>query len=358
MEVRKMKKIYTMILAGLAATVFLALHGERSATAQMLAREVQTMVLGGQVPLPGLIGRIDHFSADLNRRLLIFCALGNNTVEIVNLFEFKQVYTIRGFNEPQGVLYVPGFDKLFVASAGDGTVKIFDGKMYGLRKSIKLGDDANNLRWDEASKQVFVGYGGDRADGTGAIAVIDPSTEARVGRDLNIGGGKPGSFQLERNGSRIYVNIPVDGSLVEAIDRKTGELTKWRLNGATLNVAMALNEDDQRLFVITRKPPLLIVLDTQTGKEVARLPVGGVSDDVYFDASRKLIYVICGQGVINVLKQDDPDHYELVENIPTAVGARTGYFHDFVEAALPATLSIAVPANGTQPAQIWNYSIQ
>ena len=222
---------------------------------------------------------------------------------------------------------------------------MYDGKTYALRKSIELGgeSDTDNVRWDEASKRVFVGI-------VGGIAMIDAATEADVVENLKGSGGHSESFQLETKGSRIFVNVPDDDSVVNVIDRKTGALTKWGLNGAKANYPMALNEDDHRLFVITRRPPLLVVLDTNTGKEVARVPVGGSCDDVYFDSARKRIYAIAGEGFISAIQQNDPNHYALSANIPTAVGVRTGIFYG-------TSLYVGVPAAGLEPAQIWNYGV-
>lgn len=138
--------------------------------------------------------------------------------------------------------------------------------------------------------------------------------------------------------------------MVNVIDRNTGQLTKWELNGAKANFAMALDENDHRLFVVTRRPPLLVVLDTDSGKEVARVPVAGECDDVYFDAARKRLYAIGAEGFISVIQQNDPDHYALTANVPTAVGVRTGIFFE-------DDLYVGVPAAGLEPAQIWNYGV-
>jgi len=314
-------------------------------TAPSAQRELPPLQLIQRIPVPGVTGRIDHFSAYPKRRLLMFAALGNNSLEIVNTFEGKVVHSIKGLHEPQGVLYVPEFDKIFVANAGSGNVNVYDGKTYALRKSIALGaeSDTDNVRWDEASKRVFVGI-------LGGIAMIDAATEARIGDDLKGSGGHSESFQLEKKGSRIFVNVPGDGSVVNVIDRKTGGLTKWELNGAKANFPMALDEDGHRLFVVTRRPPLLVVLDTDTGKEVARVPVGGSCDDVYFDAERKRIYALCGEGFVSVIQQNDSNRYTLRANIPTTVGVRTGVFFG-------TSLYVGVPAAGSEPAQIWNYDV-
>ncbi len=341
-------KAASAILSLLALVPITFLAACRSApaadTASATRHELAPLQLIQRIPVPGVTGRIDHFTAYPKRRLLIFAALGNNSLEIVNTFEGKVVQSIKGLDEPQGVVYVPEFDKIFVANAGNGTVNVYDGKTYALRKSIALGEesDTDNLRWDEGSKRVFVGI-------VGGIAMIDAATEAHVESDLKGSGGHSESFQLEKKGSRIFVNVPDDSS-VNVIDRKTGGLTKWELNGAKANYPMALDEDDHRLFVITRRPPLLVVLDTDTGKEVARVPVGGSCDDVYFDAERKRIYALAGEGFISVIQQNDPNHYALSANIPTTVGVRTGVFFG-------TSLYAGVPAAGLEPAQIWNYAV-
>ncbi len=342
-----MKTVSAIVaLPALVAIAFLASCGTAPTadTAPAPATRTQPLQLIQRIPVPGVAGRIDHFTAFPKRRLLIFAALGNNSLEIVNTFEAKVVHSIKGLNEPQGVLYVPEFDKIFVANAGSGMVNVYDGKTYALRKSIALGEesDTDNLRWDEASKRVFVGI-------VGGIAMIDAATEAHVDKDLKGSGGHSESFQLEKKGSRIFVNVPDDGN-VNVIDRKTGGLTKWELNGAKANYPMALDEDNHRLFVVTRRPPLVIVLDTDTGKEVARVPVGGSCDDVYFDAERKRIYSLGGEGFISAVQQNDPNHYTLITNIPTTVGVRTGVFFG-------TSLYVGVPAAGLEPAQIWNYAV-
>ena len=336
---------------GLLALAALTLFGCNTAPAggpspaAAPSHELAPLQLIQRIPAPSVAGRIDHFTAYPKRRLLIFAGLGNNTVEVVNTFEAKVVQSIKGLNEPQGVLYVPEFNKLFVANAGNGTVNVYDGKTWALRKSIPLGEEADtdNLRYDEATKRVYVGI-------VGGIAMIDAATEAHVEKDLKGSGGHSESFQLEKKGSRVFVNVPDDASVVNVIDRKTGGLTKWELNGAKANFPMALDEDNHRLFVVTRRPPLVVVLNTDTGKEVARVPVGGSCDDVYFDAERKRIYAIGGEGFISAIQQNDPDHYSLSANIPTTVGVRTGVFFG-------TSLYVGVPAAGSEPAQIWNYAV-
>jgi DNA-binding beta-propeller fold protein YncE len=332
-----MKKPHVMLVTLVAALAAFSTPGISQQVSQVPVREGPTLILTAKVPLAGVSGRIDHFTFDPKRRLTILSGLGNNTIEIVNNFQAKHVKTIMGLDEPQGPLYVPGLDKLFVANAGNGVVNVYDAKTWDLRKSISLGEesDTDNLRYDEDTKQVFVGI-------VGGIAMIDALTDAHVGT-LKGSGGHAESFQLEKNGFRVFVNVPADNSVVNVIDRKNGDLANWDLNGAKANFPMILDESNRRLFVITRTPPLVVVLNTDTGKEVARVRVKAASDDAYFDAARKRIYVICGEGYISVIQQNDPDHYALIENIATVAGARTG--------GLLAT-------GATDPAQLWVYQAQ
>jgi DNA-binding beta-propeller fold protein YncE len=247
------------------------------------------------------------------------------------------------------VLYVPGFDKIFAASA-QGRIYIFNGKTHKLEKSVDFGADADNLRWDPVRKLVLVGFG----EEDGGIASIDPATEQRVGAVLKTG-SHPESFQIELHGPMVYVNCPHDaGQVVEAINRDTGQATKWPLHGVSGNYAMALDEANHRLFTVTRRIPMLIVFNTETGEQVAIVPgIVGESDDVYFDAVRKRIYVISGQGYVSVVQQIDPDRYGLIANVPTKVGARTGYWD-----AREGVLYIGVQAQGDAPAQMLRFEAE
>jgi hypothetical protein len=332
----------------LAAIGVLAIVSVRDLQAQTPARTILPLQLEEQIPVPGVAGRLDHFTADAKRKRLFVSALGNNTVEVIDVFAGKVMHSIQGLAQPQGPLYVPDVDKLYVANAEDGKVRVYDGATYTLRKTIDFGEDPDNMRYDAASKRVFVGFG----EEDGGIAMIDPATDERVGQVYKTG-GHPESFQVEASGRRIYANVPDAGNVVESIDRKTGVVTKWPLKGLRGNYAMALNEEDHRLFTITRKTPMLVVFNTETGAEVARMQAAGESDDVFFDASRKRIYEIGGEGFISVFQQNDPDHYEMLASIPTGIGIRTGYFF-----AKRDRFYVGVPAKGNEPAQVWTYEAE
>jgi DNA-binding beta-propeller fold protein YncE len=343
-----MKKVLVIGSLVLVAVGILTSRSPKTALAQTPSREIAPLQLEEQIPVPGVAGRLDHFTADAKRRRLFVSALGNNTVEVIDVFAGRVIHSIKGLAQPQGPLYVSGVDKLYVANAEDGKVRVYDGATYTLRKTLDFGKDPDNMRYDEASKTIFVGFGED----DGGIGMIDPKTDERVGQVYRTE-GHPESFQVEASGGHIFANVPDAGNTVESIDRKSGAVTKWPLKGLRGNYAMALNEEDHRLFTITRKTPMMVVLDTQTGNEVARLRAAGECDDVFFDVSRKRIYVIGAEGVISVIQQTDPDHYELVANVPSSVGIRTGYFFTRRD-----RFYVGVPAKGTEPAQVWTFEAE
>jgi DNA-binding beta-propeller fold protein YncE len=343
-----MKKLLAVSAIALAGLGIFSFRGAHTAKAQSTTRDILPLQLEEEIPVPGVAGRLDHFTADVKRKRLFVSALGNNTVEVIDTFAGRVIRSIKGLSQPQGPLYVPGFDKLYVANAENGKMNVYDGATYTLKKTIDFGVDPDNVRYDAASKKIFVGFGED----DGGIATVDPATDERVGQVYKTE-GHPESFQVEASGAHIYANVPDAGMVVESIDRKTGAVTKWPLKGLKGNYAMALNEEDHRLFTVTRKTPMLVVFDTQTGNEVARLRAAGECDDVFFDASRKRIYVIGGEGIITVIEQKDPDHYALVANVPTAIGVRTGYWY-----AKRDRFYVGVPAKANEPAQVWTFEAE
>lgn len=334
------------IVAGL--TIFSI--GGRAQEVQQASTKIPPLSLIQEIPLPGVQGRIDHFSADLKRERLFVSGLGNSTEEIVDVFLGRVIHTITGLAVPQGVLYVPESDRIVIAN-NDGKVRIYDGNSFELVKTVDFNTtDVDNIRYDAAAKKIYVGYGEDEE---GAIGIIDAKTYERLSGDYKTGGGHPESFQLEMSGPKIFANDPDGGDVALAIDRRTHAVSKWQLDGNGSNFPMALDEANHRLFVGTRRPPKLLVFDTESGKLVTTLTCAVDSDDMFYDAALKRIYVIGGEGLISVIQQKDIDHYELIANVPSAVGARTGYYYS--TPPYLGRLYVAVPAHADSGAKLLGY---
>ncbi len=318
-------------------------------TQQSAATEGETpLVLTEAIPLEGVKGRFDHFGSGAGR--LFVAELGNNSVGVITTGGRALERTITGVPDPQGVIYSPEANKLFVAS-GAGKVYIYDGKSFDLITTVDFPGGADNLRYDAATKRVYVACGNDQ---TGAIATIDAMTNKRLDEEYQLG-GQPESFQLEKMGPNIYVNLP-GPKQVAVINRTTKAITRWSLTVAG-NFPMALDEADHRLFVGTHQPPRLAVFDTTSGRMIAALPSVQDTDDLYYDASFKRVYMPGGEGFIYVFQMNDPDHCRLLAKIPTALGARTaGYFG--VAGKGFDRFYLAVPARGNEPAEVRIYTAQ
>jgi DNA-binding beta-propeller fold protein YncE len=283
------------------------------------AQQNEPLRLIQTVPLPEVHGRIDHFDVDLKGQRLFMSALGNNTLEVFDLRFNKILYTIRGLREPQGVTFVSKSNRIFVANGGDGTVRMFDGETHKLLKTVQLSSDADDTRYDSAADQVLVGYG----DGANAgLAILDGTSGDLLG---TIGlPNHPESFQVEDTGKRIYVNIPSANNIVDVLDRSTRKIiATWTLGGARDNFPMALDEANHRLFIICRTPAEVLILDTESGNIIARLPSVARADDAWYDPANKRAYISGGGGSVTVIQQVDANHYSGIAQFKTADGART-----------------------------------
>jgi DNA-binding beta-propeller fold protein YncE len=305
-------------------------------------REVQ------EIPLPGVQGRLDHFTIDAKRKRVIFSGLGNNSVQVVDVFAGRMIHQIDGLAEPQGTLYLAEWDKLFVANSANGRVTVYDGTTFELIDSIDFGEgsDPDNLRYDAVAKKIYLGYG------DGAIAAIDPVTNKRLPTEYKFA-GHPEGFQLETKGPRIFVNV-ADAKSIQVINRQTGKMLTWALpNGHSANFPMVLDEASRRVFIGTRKPSRLTILDMDSGKVIASLPTAADMDDMFFDADRKRVYVAGGEGFLSVVQQVDADHYTDMGKFPTALGTRTGVWY-----AKRDRLYIAAPPSGVLGARLLVFEAQ
>ncbi|HLX27963.1 MAG TPA: hypothetical protein VKV24_05680 [Casimicrobiaceae bacterium] len=292
------------------------------------------------IDLPGVKGRIDHLSADPAHHRLFVAALGNDTVEVVDTVT-SEVRTIRGMREPQGLFYVSDLDRLVVANAGGG-VDLVDAVSLTTLMHISGMDDADNVRYDERSRIAWVGFG------AGALRALDPSNGTRRG-EIALP-GHPESFQLEQTGNRVFVNVPSAHAVI-VVDRVTHRaIARWETPWATQNYPMALDEAEGKLFVGARSPPVLLVYDVETGSAVARVPLGNDADDVFFDGEQRRLYVICGEGKVDVIGVHSHHRYAVEASIDTAPRARTGLF-----VAAERRLYVAAPAVGTSPARLLVY---
>lgn len=307
--------------------------------------EAGALELRTTIPLPGVEGRIDHMDFDAAGERLFVCALGNNTLEVIDLRQDKRIHSIAGLGSPQGVAYLPELDRIFVANDKGGVCKFYDGKSYQPVGELNLGDDADNVRYDASAKRIYVGFG------NGGIAIIGAADGKSIA-SIKLA-AHPEAFALEKQGRRIFVNVP-NAQQVAVIDREKAEvITTWKTDAASANFPIALDEANHRLFVGCRRPSKLVVLDTESGKLVGSVGISADPDEVFYDGKRRRIYTICGAGKIDIIEHTDANRYKAVATIETAPGARTGLF-------VPerSMLFVAVPLRGPQPAEVRCYQTE
>ena len=306
---------------------------------QLCADEPALLALKTTIALPGVEGRFDHAAFDAATHRLFFAALGNDTLEIVDVAAGSRLHTITGLKKPTGVLFLAEMNLLVVANGGDGTCRFYDGASYAEKGRVTGVDDADNLRFDAKAKRIYLGYG------EGALGVIDPATmklTASIALEKH-----PESFQLEENGPRIFVNVP-EAKQIAVVDRTAGKVVAiWPVKEARANFPMALAEAQHRVFIGCRQPARLLAFDTETGKLAATAELSGDIDDLFFDAASSHLFASCGEGFIDVFQFTAPATLSRAHRVPSAAGARTAFFH-----AGSGVFALAVPHRGGQGAEI------
>lgn len=299
-------------VAAVAPSYLLAQPLEPKAPA-LSSDKIPPLTLRSYIALPGVYGRMDHYGWDSKRGVLLVTALGNNTVEIVE--QWKRVHTIDGLEHPQGSIYLPSSDRIAVSSQS-GKLRFYDAASYALVKTLDFGAtaDVDNMRYDADSQLLFAGLG---KGASGELVVIDPTNMNQV-YSFKLG-SHPESFQLNKNGTRIYVNLP-DQKAVAVVNRLTGAVQKWSVPGDTNSHSLALDEEGNRLFTAALQPGRFLAIDASTGRTVAELPCVVGVDDLWFDQSRQRIYAT-GAGAIDVFQRISGDRYANIARIAIPAGA-------------------------------------
>jgi YVTN family beta-propeller protein len=283
----------------------------------VLAEAAATLTEEARIPLAEARGRIDHLAFDAARGRLYVAELGSDSVGIIDVKSRRVIRTSGGFDEPQGIGYEADSDTVYVANGGDGSVRMFRGEDFTPLGRLTPGDDADNVRVDQAAHRVYVGYG------AGALAVIDSTTRRKVA-DILLQ-GHPESFQLDPAGNNIFVNVP-DAHHIAVVDRAAQrQLTAWPTGDSRANFPMALDAARDGVISVFRHPARLETYEVRTGRRMDRSDVCTDSDDVFVDARRGRVYVICGEGYVDVF-ETSADRLVRIERVATARGSRTGLF--------------------------------
>lgn len=324
-------------------------------TASSQEKGKQPLQLVQTIPMPNVKGRLDHIDVDVTGNRLFVAGLENGTLEVVDLNTGKRIHSIPGFKKPQGALYVEELNKLFVASGDDAMLRVFKGDTLEILDSIRLEPGPNRVVYEPHTKVVYVGYGGkDAGKDYGEVGIIDATTDKHIG-DIKVA-AHPSELLLNQSGTTLFVFTSVANELhvIDTSPRKI--VSTWKVTSDHPGDA-AFDESTKRLFIGTRTPPEMIVMDSQSGKEIAHLATAEGMDGVYFDNRRKRVYVSGGRGLpagfACVYQQKDADHYESIGKIPTREGAGTSLWSRELD-----RYYVATPANSHQDAALLVYEPQ
>jgi YVTN family beta-propeller protein len=303
------------------------------------------------IPLPGLKdGDFDHFTVDLDGHRLFLTAEENDKIEVLDTNTNQVIHTIEDVKAPHAILFRKDAKKLFVVEGDASAVKVYDSDSYKPLGEVKVSIDADSIAYDPATSYLYVVSGG-RAAHTpySFISVIDTNNTKKV-RDIKIDSNHLEAIVLEKSGPRMFISI-TGKSAVGVMDRNKSALTiTWPLPaGHKLNVPLALDEANRRLFVVTRGPGKLVVLDSDNGKVIADLPCVEMVDDAVYDAQHKRIY-LAGDQFVDVFEQKDADHYAPLGKVPGGFRAKTGILVPELN-----RYYLAVPAHAGKEAEVRVY---
>lgn len=303
-----------------------------------------------KIPLQNVKGRIDHLDINLKEQIIYVAALGNNSVEAVDLKNGKVIHSITGLDEPQGVCYIPQHNEIFVANGGNGNCYFYN-NIFQKVATVHLNSDADDVRYDSAEKKIYVGYG------SGGIAIINADTHKQIG-DIKLP-SHPEGFQIDKKNNLLYVNLPSAGGIIGVADLKKLKLVNtWSKNYRRGNFPMALDAAGGKLFIGYRHPAKLAVIDIRTGARICVSDLTNDSDDLFYDDVLKRVYISCGggysePGYINIFQEESVKNYKQIANIPARNGTRTSLLVPRLNLFL-----VAEPSVYTHDAELMVYKIQ
>jgi DNA-binding beta-propeller fold protein YncE len=318
------------------------------------AQDHAPLKLVATIPLPGLHdGDFDHFAPDVDGHRLFLTAEENGKVLVIDTSTNKLAHTIEDLKAPHAILYRKDLKKLFIVDGDASAVKVYDSNNYQKVGEIAVAIDADSIAFDPATNYLYVVAGGREAHTPYSfISVIDTNSSKKL-RDIKVNTNHVEAIVLEKAGSRMFANLTGE-SAVGVLDRNRSTLSAtWPLPaGDKANVAMAFDETNRRVFVVTRNPGKLIVLNSDSGKLVTDLPAVGMVDDAVYDAQHKRIY-LAGDQFVDAFEQKDPDHYVLLAKIPGSFRAKTGILVPELN-----RYYLAVPHHEDKQAEVRVYDVQ
>lgn len=299
-------KFFTFILAALiCVTILVDKIDAQKPSAKAGYHLIKKIQVGGE-------GGWDYLFVDAAARRL-YVSRGTR-VMVFDADTGKSVGEIPDTPGVHGIAIAPDFDRGFTSNGRDGSVTIFDSKTLKLISKVKVGLNPDCIMYDPATHRVFAF---NRA--SSSFSAIDAKTgEVTAPVDL---GGHP-EFAVADGKGMVFVNLDNKSEIVAIDSKKLDVKAHWTVEPGEDPSGLAIDRKHMRLFSVCGNQKM-VVLDANTGKVVATIPIGTGPDAAGFDPETNLAFSSNGEGTLTVIHQDSADKYSVVENVPTQRGART-----------------------------------
>ncbi|MGB6192819.1 MAG: hypothetical protein WBF42_10150 [Terracidiphilus sp.] len=301
------------------------------------------------IPLPGVVGKFDHFAFDPAGKRLFVAATGNHSVEVIDLTAGKVQQSIAGLGKPHGLAWVAATGSLYVADGTLAELRVYKGVPLALAGKLKLSDDADDMVYNKTTHLLFVGHGGSDSANPARIAVVD-TTDLSLITNITVA-THPEALEIDPQEQRVFANIADAGEVAVMDGTGRGITDQWKLNRAADNVPLAFDAEHHTIYIACRKPATLIAVDAASGKEISDVSTGSGADDLFYDSALHRIYVIDGVGEVDVYQVDSRKALQPLGVIRTAAGAKTALF-----VPSQALLYVGIPGIDGHPAEIRIYS--
>jgi DNA-binding beta-propeller fold protein YncE len=266
---------------------------------------INTYKIGGE-------GGWDYLIADASARRLYISRATH--VIVLDLDSGKAVGDIADTPGVHGIALAPEFERGFTSNGREGTVSIFDLKTLVTSSKVKVGENPDSILYDPGTKRVFT-FNGISHDST----AVDAATGKVLGT-IKLD-GKP-EFSASDGRGEIFVNIE-DKSELTVIDPQHLTVKKsWPLAPCESPSGLSIDRKNRRLFVGCDNK-MMAVVNADTGKVLATPRIGDGVDATAFDDATGLAFASCGEGALTVVREESPNQFSVVDNVPTQPGART-----------------------------------
>lgn len=280
------------------------------------------LTLAGTTDLPGYKGDFDHFAIDADGNRVFLAGEENHELEVFDRHTGAIVKRVPGFGVPHSLYFSPERKELLVID-GEKPSPVLDSATLAVKRSYNLAKGSDSFGVDPTSQHLWIVSGGkDVPQADSNLTEVDPAT-GKTGVNVHFDANHVEAMAIEAGGPRLFISV-TDKNKMAVVDRKAGKVVaEWPIKEAEQNAPLAFDEKSHRLFVVTRKPGKLIVVNSDTGASVAAFKAPERTDQIVWDPDNRRIYVTGGEGYIGVFEQDDADHYREVAKVTSLAGAKT-----------------------------------